>query len=217
MRDKAGQDRAAMTPRFALPLAALLLSASAVPNRSPLERAVIDEINFARANPAAYAARLRTYRGYFTGKIVRYPGNPRGLRTVEGVAAVDEAIMFLRRQDPRPAMRHSDLLALAAADHVREQGPRGATGHASANGDKVAARVNRRGGGSYVAEIITYGPPSGEEVVRQFIVDDGVRNRGHRRTVFAAEMRFAGTACGPHARYRVMCVVVVGRKADGRP
>lgn len=202
---------------FALPLAALLLSASGAPTRSPLEIAVLDQINFARANPKTYAERLRNYRGYFSGNIVRYPGNPQGLRTSEGIAAVDEAIAFLRRQHPLPAMRHSDLLARAAADHVREQGPRGVTGHESADGAKAAARVARRGGGRYVAEIITYGPPSGEEVVRQFIVDDGVKNRGHRRTVFAAEMRFAGAACGPHARYRVMCVVVVGRKPDGRP
>lgn len=206
-----------MTPRLLLPLAALLLSASALPSQTVLERAVLDEINFARSNPSGYADHLRIYRSYFLGKIVRYPANPDGLRTVEGVAAVDEAIAFLRRQRALPRVTRSDLLARAAADHVRDQGPRGATGHAGANGSRVAGRVTKRGGGSYVAEVITYGPPSGAEVVRQLIVDDGVKDRGHRRSVFAAEMRYAGAACGPHKRYRVMCVTVFGRKADGRP
>ena len=77
--------------------------------------------------------------------------------------------------------------------------------------------MTRRGGGSYVAENITYGPPSGVEVVRQLIVDDGVRSRGHRRTVFTAEYRHAGAACGPHKVYRVMCVIEFGRNADGQP
>ena len=77
-----------MTLRLFLPLAALLLSASAAPGRSPLERAVLDEINFARGNPQAYAERLRTYRTYFQGRVVYYPGNPTGLKTSEGVAAV---------------------------------------------------------------------------------------------------------------------------------
>lgn len=206
-----------MSPRRLLPLAALLLSASAAPSRSPLERAVLDEINFARANPQAYAERLRTYRGYFQGKIVRYPGNPNGLITTEGVAAVDEAIAYLRRQQPLPPIAHSDLLALAAADHVREQGPRGATGHESADGSRPGARVTRRGGGIHVAENITYGPPSGTEVVRQLIVDDGVKSRGHRHIVFSAEYRFAGAACGPHKVYRVMCVIDFGRNANGQP
>lgn len=206
-----------MTLRLLLPLGALLLLASAAPIRSPLERAVLDEINFARANPQAYAERLTVYRSYFQGKIVHYPGNPTGLITSEGVAAVDEAIAFLRKQQPLPPITHSDLLALAAGDHAAEQGPRGATGHESADGSRSGTRVTRRGGGAYVAETITYGPPTGTEVVRQLIVDDGVKGRGHRRIVFSPEYRFAGVGCGPHAVYRVMCVVDFGRNADGVP
>lgn len=203
--------------RFLPLFAALLVASTTPPAPTPLERAVLAEINFARADPRAYAERLRSYRGYFRGRIVRYPGNPNGLITVEGVAAVDEAIAFLMKQPPRGPIAHSDLLALAAGDHVREQGPRGKTGHESADGKRAGNRVARRGGGTYVAETITYGPPSGVEVVRQLIVDDGVSNRGHRRTVFAAELRYAGVGCGPHKIYKVMCVANFGRTADGKP
>ena len=116
-----------------------------------------------------------------------------------------------------PPLTHADLLALAAGDHVREQGPRGATGHESADGMRPGARVVRRGGGQYVAETITYGPPSASEVVRQLIVDDGVKSRGHRRILYTAEYRYAGIGCGPHTRYGTMCVVDFGRKPDGQP
>jgi uncharacterized protein YkwD len=198
-----------------LPLALML--ATPAPPQAGLEAAVLAEINFARTRPRDYAERLRAYRKYFKGKIVWYPGNPDGLRTEEGVRAVDEAIRFLERQAPLEPIAHAPLLARAARDHVREQGPRGGTGHYSANGANPRDRVQGRGGGNYVAEVITYGPPSAVEVVRQLIVDDAVPGRGHRKTLYATEMRYAGVACGAHQGYRVMCVADLGRKPDGHP
>lgn len=199
-----------------MPLLPLLL-ALAAPAQPGLSREIIAEINFARTRPRAYAERLRDYRALFRGKVVRYPGNPTGLLTSEGVDAVDEAIRFLDRQAPLEPIQASALLARAAGDHVAEQGPRGATGHVSADGASPRDRVQRRGGGIYVAEVITYGPPSAAEVVRQLIVDDAVPGRGHRKTLFAAEMRYAGVACGAHRVYRMMCVANLGREPDGQP
>lgn len=203
-------------PTFLWTTIATFLLFAAPANANPaLEAAIVAEINRARTDPTGYAAGLATYRGYFTGKIVRYPGNPNGLRTAEGVAAVDEAIAVLHRQPPLAAVQPAALLARAARDHVEEQGPRGVTGHASANGDRVRQRLVRRGGGDYVAEVITYGPPSAVEVVRQLIVDDAVPARGHRRTLYAAEWTHAGAACGSHKRYKMMCVVTFARNATG--
>jgi uncharacterized protein YkwD len=199
-----------------LPILPLMLALSAPP-QSGIESAILAEINFARTRPKDYAGRLREYRKYFKGKIVWYPGNPDGLRTSEGTRAVDEAIRFMERQAPLPPIAPATLLARAARDHVREQGPIGATGHFSADGGNPRTRVQRRGGGDYVAEVITYGPPSAVEVVRQLIVDDAVPGRGHRKTLFAAEMAYAGVACGPHRDYRVMCVADLGRRPDGHP
>lgn len=203
-----------------LPAAALLLAPQAAPRSGPgtgIEAAIVAELNLARRQPLRYADRLRDYRRYFRGKVVRYPGSPTGLMTSEGVAAVDEAIAFLQRQAPVGALSAASLLADAAGDHVREQGPRGGTGHISRNGDNPRDRVQKRGGGNYVAETITYGPPTAVEVVRQLIVDDAMPNRGHRRTVFAAEMRFVGVKCGPHKTYRTMCVAEFARTPTGVP
>ncbi|RYD47692.1 MAG: CAP domain-containing protein [Sphingomonadales bacterium] len=199
-----------------MPLIPLLLGL-APPTQPALTREIVAEINFARTEPRRYAERLRVYRDLFQGKTVYYPGNSTGLMTQEGVSAVNEAIRFLEKQAPLEPIEASPLLARAAADHVWEQGPRGETGHYSKDGSNPRDRVQRRGGGNYVAEVITYGPPSAVEVVRQLIVDDAVPGRGHRKTLFAAEMRFAGIACGPHRIYRVMCVAEFGRTPDGRP
>lgn len=203
-----------LAARAAALFAAAALLGAAHPPR--LADAVHAEMNWARRNPGALADDLRRYRSFFAGKIVHYPGNSDGLITTEGVAAVDEAIAFLDRQPPLPTFAQSDLLASAAADLVADEGKRGATGHIASDGSNSGTRVRRRGGGSYVAETITYGPPSAREVVRQLVIDDDVPGRGHRRILFAGEFRYAGTACGTHARYRMMCVTVYGRTADGR-
>lgn len=177
---------------------------------------LIAELNRARTQPRRYAEQLREYRRYFRGKIVYYPGRAEGLSTAEGIRAVDEAITFLEKQAPVAPLSASALLAHTAGDHVAEQGPRGATGHYSADGSNPRDRAMHRGGGNYVAEVITYGPPSPVEVVRQLIIDDAVPAHGHRRTVFAAEMVYARGKCGPHASYRTMCVIEFGRTPDGR-
>jgi uncharacterized protein YkwD len=199
-----------------MPLLPLFLAFAALAQPA-LTREILAEINFARTQPRDYAERLRAYRTLFRGKIVRYPGNADGLITSEGVKAVDEAIRFLDQQAALEPIEASALLARVARDHVAEQGPRGATGHISADGANPRDRAQRRGLGIYVAEVITYGPPTAAEVVRQLIVDDAVPGRGHRKTLFAAEMRFAGVACGPHRVYRVMCVANLGREPDGQP
>jgi len=173
-----------------------------------MDREVLAEINDVRAHPAAFAQTLRRYRGMFEGRLLRNPQGYGDRMTNEGVAAVDEAIVFLERQKPLPALTSSALLARAATDQVQDQGPRGLVGHISSNGASPADRVRRYGPmRGVVAESIAYGETTAEGVVRAFVVDDGVRNRGHRADVFDPYLRFAGVACGPHRAYRAMCVI----------
>lgn len=182
---------------------------------SARETIVLEEMNRVRADPAAYADILREYRTYFNGRVMRRPGDRAGILTSEGVSAVDEAIAFLERQEALPPFAASRLLARAADDHVDEQGPRGALGHASDDGARAGDRAERRGGGRYVAEAISYGPSDGREVVRQLIVDDGVPDRGHRDLIFTSEFRYAGVGCGDHARFETMCAISFGTTATG--
>lgn len=183
--------------------------------RVALEDAVLQRINFARQHPQAYAQQLRTYRTWFRGNILYLPGERDGVYLEEGVAAVDEAIAFMERQKPLSPLSRGELLGLAARDHAGEQGPRGIIGHGSLDGASPGMRVQRRGGGVYVGENISYGFADPDEVVRQFIVDDGVPDRGHRHAVFSTDYRFAGVGCGPHSVYRHMCVVDMSQTRDG--
>ena len=180
------------------------------------DRDVLDAINAARQHPQATADALRRYRATFDGRVAHAHGDPVGVITYEGVAAVDEAIAFLEHQLPLPALDDARLLSAAARDHADEQGPEGLTGHVSPNGEGPGARVRARGGGIYVGETIAYGERDAADMVRSLIVDDGVRGRGHRTLIFSAQFRYAGVGCGAHARYGNICVVDYSGTRDGR-
>lgn len=186
----------------------VLFTASAACGESELARQVLAEVNVARTAPQAYAGFLRSFRRQFAGKSFRLPGSRTQVRTNEGVAAVDEAIRFLSKQRPLPPLSWSAGLAAAAADLVAEEARSGAVGHTGRRSGSPRERIERHGiWRGEIGECIFYGPATARFVVMQLIIDDGVRDRGHRKNIFNRPFRLAGVACGSHPRYDSMCVI----------
>jgi hypothetical protein len=201
----------------ALPAAILaLLFAAPLHSRGDIENEVLEELNYMRSKPSVYAEELDDFERRFDGRLVMGDGDEPDVMSNEGVRAVTEAAREMRRVRPLPLITHSDLLARAAADHVRAQGASGQTGHIS-NRKGPGDRVKARGGGPYVGEVIAYGVWSGRNAIRQFIVDDGVAGRGHRKLLLSPTYRYAGVACGSHREWRNMCVIVLSETPDGGP
>src|SRR5688572_12324763 len=75
-------------------------SSSSVFFLSSLEAEVIAEINQARANPEKYAVYLEESKKYYKGKSYLPPSRQKPMTTSEGLAAVDEAIKFLKASSP---------------------------------------------------------------------------------------------------------------------
>ena len=48
----------------------------------------------------------------------------------------------------------------------------------------------------------------GRDVIESLLIDDGVRDRGHRRNIYDASARLIGIACGPHPKFTATCVIV---------
>ncbi len=177
--------------------------------------AVVREMNRARQHPEIYASYLIEMRGQFQGKNLVLPGRP-VLRTREGVAAVDDAIRFLRRAKPLAPLAFSEGMARAAAEHVAEQAG-GGMGHRGFGGSDPGERLSRHGTWSgRWGENISYGKSTAREIVLALIIDDGLRARKHRKNIFNPAFSVAGAAVGPHARYRTVCSIdFAGGYAEG--
>ena len=152
--------------------------------------AFVKEVNLARTNPRAYSRIVAANPG---------PASPR---------AVAEAVRFLQRAAPLPTLARSPGLTRAAASHVREQGATGAIGHVGANGMRSFQRMSQQGRWiDAIGENVDYGSAGARATVVRLIIDEGVRDRGHRRNLFSPAFRVVGIASGPHPAYGRVCVM----------
>lgn len=187
---------------------ALTSGCAAAATLSPPERGMFDDVNQLRADPAAWANVLKQERPWYRGNLLNIPGET-PIATHEGLRALDEAILAL--ESVHVALSRLTLsagLSHAAADHVRDTGARGLFGHTGADGSEFNQRIDRYGSWSgTVAENIVYGPLKARDMVVQQVVDDGVKDRGHRLNLLNPAWRYVGIACGPHKVFHGMCVL----------
>ncbi len=175
---------------------------------SPLETAVLEELNRVRSDPAGYAALLEAILPEFEGTVRRRPGTSVLLRTREGAAAVQEAIEALRQTAPMAVLRVSRGLTAAARDLAHDQEASGTVGHDGSDGSDPLVRANRHGTVEMgMSENVSYGMSDARDVLLQLLVDDGVASRGHRRNILDARMRLVGVGCAAHPRFRTVCVM----------
>ena len=176
--------------------AALLLAAISVscgnmaedPNAAyfaKLENDVLDEINFARTQPAQYVkTRLEPYAGE----------NPS--------TAMTECINEMTVMKSLNPLKLNKRLTLAAKEWVRLQGAGGGVGHGN-----TGERINKQGLYPHTwGENISYGYNDARKIVIQLLEDDKVPSRGHRKIILSRAYTHVGIGCGPHKIYRFMCV-----------
>ncbi|MEB3233073.1 MAG: CAP domain-containing protein [Leptolyngbyaceae bacterium] len=178
-------------------------------NWAILEQNILIEHNKVRENPASYIPIMEAYLAAMDdrGNVLNTCGPNCVLQTVEGKAAVEEAIAFLRNQPTLDPIEQSPGVAQAAQGHAQDQS-RGTTGHTGSDGSDPGQRFRRQGVQALGwGENIAYGSPTAQEVVRDLIIDDGVPSRGHRTNIFKPDWTHAGAGCGVHAAFRNVCVI----------
>ncbi len=174
---------------------------------SHLEQEVVIELNKARTDPAGYAVVLEEFKKYYLGRYIHI-GTNTPIETKEGVAAVNEAIAFLKSTTPVPLLKVSRGISRAAQAHTKDQGPKGLMNHEGSDNSTPGERMNRFGTWENTCgENIDYGNHTAQEIVIQLIIDDGVKDRGHRKNIFNPNYRVVGLDIGPHYSFATMCVI----------
>jgi len=175
---------------------------------SPLEKEIVFEINIFRSDPAQYAEKyIAPLAKNYQKNILQYPGDI-PIKTVEGVKALNECVRELKKATPKPILYPSEGLTKAAEDHCRDQSKTGRTGHIGSDNSNLKARVDRYGKWKVrIAENIAYGNTSARQVIIFLLIDDNVKNRGHRVNMLHPDFKLVGVSTGRHPEYLTMCVM----------
>ena len=186
-----------------------------------IEAEVLDALSAARLAPGDVATALATRALSYKGKTYQPPGNnARPRQTKEGASAVKDAIQWLHKCEAAGELdKAGEGLRLAAEDHAVDVGGAGVASHRGGDDSRPEDRATRYGKWKgAVGECLWYGrATTGAQVVEDLIVDDGVRDRGHRLCVFDPRWKAAAVRAGPHATFgTVVCIeFCVGFDDDG--
>ena len=170
-----------------------------------MERDLVREINDLRRSPSSYAEKLVKNKQYFKdGKIWKHPDAEAGIKTEEGPAAYDEAILFLRtKAEPQETLTPSKGLNKVASEFL------------AAFQKDVEAKVDIgevvKKYGDFTGNfrrLAQFGSSTAEQVVVNLVVCDGDKTRGHRDALLAPNLKRVGVAYGKHDVYKVCSVIV---------
>ncbi len=157
--------------------------------------------NQVRSNPQSFIPKLEAMLPLFQGDVYRQPGKI-ALRTNEGPSAVKECIDYLRNAKPVHELIFNDGMSQACTDHANDIGPKNMVAHSGTDGSSFSKRLERYGDWTgTVGENCEFGGETGEEIIINLMVDDGVSNRGHRKNMFSPDFKYVGIACGYHGAY----------------
>lgn len=164
-------------------------------------------INSFRQNPGKLIPFLNGLIPRFDGKVYHPRSGQDSFITQEGVMVVYEALDFAKGLTPLPAFRFSQALYLSAQTHLSDIGTHGLASHKSSKGESLSQRVDGFGRWRVlVAENIAFNDCTAEDVLINFLLDDGNVNRGHRENLFNAKLGVLGVAFGRHSVYGHCCV-----------
>jgi len=175
------------------------------------EHAIRRELNYCRRNPREYAnevvAPMLDDLIFEDGVCLR--GKDR-IRLKEGTTAIEDCIKYLKQRSEESKLgplSWSEDLRAAAQDLVLDLGPKGllrpnGQKHMGTDGSKHVDRIRRYccpSSDNLTSENIHWGKDkSAEAIVRGLVVDDGVKSRGHRKTIFRSNLENVGIVVGEH-------------------
>jgi len=113
----------------------------------------------------------------------------------------------LKKVSELPLLIPEKDLTSIAQGHATLSGKTGHTGHRDFNKrfDPVMGNPYR-----HVGENCSYGYNRAIDIVITLLIDEGIRDMGHRKNMLNADFNSVGVAIRPHTRYRINCVIDFG-------
>jgi uncharacterized protein YkwD len=173
---------------------------------SPMDKEVLIELNKVRTNPGLYAELyVIPILSHFKGNI----DTTSNVETNEGVKAIKECILALKKTDKMGILHPDESLARVAKRHTSAQSKTDQTGHTSPDGETFEERL-RNVKFMRTGECLSYGDETARSVVTSLLIDDGVPTRGHRKIILTPGFSSAGISSGKHKEYKDMCTIDFG-------
>ncbi len=131
-------------------------------------------------------------------------------KSVEGKEACQEALVSVESIQPLPALIVADGLNKCAQAHCDDLAATGETNHTGSDGSNMGKRIDRYGSWSgKVGECIAVLSTTAMDFVLQWLIDDGVKSRGDRKTILSKDFTKFGVGFnGAHKTYKTCSVVV---------
>ena len=174
------------------------------------EKALLEEVNAFRRNPAGYADKLEKAKGYFKdNNIWKHPKSKVAIQTQEGPKAFDDAIEFLFRKTTMSAPELDPSKGLNKIAHeFLEEFQKDA--QANVPLEPVIKKYGTFSGN--FRRFVQFGGANAEMVVMSLLVSDGEPNRENRESLLLQDLSKIGVAYGTHEAMRHCSVIVVATK-----
>lgn len=164
---------------------------------------LVDEINFVRISPQAYADKLMSYEKNFKDKVFRIPGQT-AILTNEGFPAFKEAAKQLKTLKPLPPVTPNQHLNKIAEDSLKY-----AQNDSQPDLNELIEKYGQIIGA--FSQATDFGSSNPELVILNLIVDDGDSNRGNRQNILNSKFKIVGSANGNHKNYKFATVITYAR------
>ncbi len=175
---------------------------------SKMETSVVEELNTVRRNPLDYIKYLEEWHRATDGTIIKMKNQP-PIKTIEGASAIVEAVEDLKKTAGLKDFQVGEGLTAVARAQLADLQENSELGHYGKDGSDLKVRLGRFGKATgKCGENICHRGASARDVVRIFLVDDGVTQRSHRKAVLSKNFTQIGVACGAGKKSESLCVVV---------
>ena len=176
-------------------------------NYKEIEEGIFKQQNELRKNPDSYIEKLEKSLNDYQNNILSKE-NEIPIPTYEGAKAVNDAINFLKNQEPLPELIYSQEMSLSCKDLVNDIGPKGLVTHEGTEIKNIYNRLEKYcDWDGAIAENLDFGFKVPENIIMNMIIDDGDENRYQRKNLFYPDFKYVGIGVGPHRDYGI-CVVI---------